>query len=122
MQLRFPPFEFDRIGCFAIRPGVKLDEIRDTGEIKSLTDQRQRGDTADSLDPALAWLMDGIVQNPPFRREAIFFPQTFDVNQRGLTQAIDRVLKGRERDRIVYMKWIHGSLHSEHVRDLDSFR
>jgi hypothetical protein len=45
--------------------------------------------------------MRNIVQDPSLGREAILLPLPLNVDQRGLTQAIDRMLQRGERNRVV---------------------
>ena len=86
----------------------ELDEIGDASQIEAPARQRQRHHPADGATFAIGGVMRNIVQDPSLGREAVLLPLPLDMDQGGLTQAINRVLQRRERNRIV--EFLHDDL------------
>ena len=97
-------FVLDRISAFAIGICAKLDEVGDTGEVQPTAGKRQRHDTAQAPTPAVGRFVSYLMQNAPLRGEAVLFPQPLDMDQRRLPHAINRMLQGGERNRIIQFR------------------
>jgi hypothetical protein len=93
MQLRLTALEFDGIRCFPANIGLELDQIGDAGNPEPARRQWQSCDTPRALPAARARLVRGKMHNLSLGREPVLRPHAFQMNQRGLTEAINRVLK-----------------------------
>jgi hypothetical protein len=71
----------------------ELYEIRYARNSKTTGRQRQSIHTANALYLALPRLVRDFVQNAPFGSKPVFFPESFKMDKRRLTQAINSTLK-----------------------------
>jgi hypothetical protein len=85
MELRLAALEFDRKRRFAVRLAMEFDEVGDADEAEAVRGQRHCRNAPYAARIALAWLVCGEVNDASLGGEAVFLPQPFDVNQRGLT-------------------------------------
>ena len=107
MQLGLAALVFDRKGSFAIGAGREFDQIGHAGQVQSLRGQRQRQDPTDAARLAAAALVGHGMQHIALGRKSVLGPDPFKVDQRRLPQAIDRMLQGRDRDRLVGLSAAH---------------
>ena len=98
MELGAPRLIFNRKRRLAVGAFAELDEIGDAGEAETPARQRHGVDPATLLAVRAPCSSTRVMHDAAFGGETIFLPQPLDMDQRGLTQTIDRVLKGGERD------------------------
>ena len=93
VQLGLAALVLHRIGRFPSPIGAKLDEIGDASQIEAPARQRQCHHPADGATFPIGGVMRNIMQDPSLGREAVLLPLPLDMDQCGLTQAIDRMLE-----------------------------
>ena len=98
MQFRFTALVFDGIWYLPIGMGVKFHQIGDTCQVQPFRGQRQSHRAPHPAQLAAPALVDHGMQHVPFSGEPVLRPESFEMDQRSLAQAVDGVLNGRKRD------------------------
>ena len=73
----------------------------DYGDVETKAGERQRGHAAHAAAFPRARLMGHVMQHAALGGEAIFGPDPLDVDERGLAQAVDGVLKRGNGDGVI---------------------
>ena len=96
VQLGLAALVFDGKGGLSVRTGNELDQIGSAGQVQPPTGQRQGQNPPHPARLAGSALVSHRVQHVALGGKAVLGPEPFQMDQRGLPQAINRMLQRRE--------------------------